>query len=420
MEWQILRINGKILPGDASLSHCPRDSFPQETFMDFLQERLESLKEADLYRTLRHIQGPQSATTVIDGRAVLQLSSNNYLGLANHPRLKAAAKEAIERYGAGAGASRLVCGNLELNGLLEDKVARLKKKESALIFSTGYMANIGVISTLMGEGDVIFSDELNHASIIDGCRMSEAKIRVYPHRDIHALENMLMKSRNYNHRLIVSDGIFSMDGDIVPLPEIVDLAERYECMVMIDDAHATGVLGDQGGGTGEHFALQDRVDISMGTFGKALGGFGAFVAGSHRLREFLINRVRPFIFTTGLPPAVIASGIAALELLEEEPEIRVRLWENVRFFREGIKQLGFDTLKSETPIFPLLVGDASLTMRMGEMLLEEGVFVQGIRPPAVPQGSSRLRITIMATHTNRELVFALGALEKVGKKLHII
>lgn len=388
--------------------------------MDFLKDQLESLEKAGLYRTLRHLRGPQSATTIIDGKRVLQLSSNNYLGLADHPRLKAAAKEAIDKYGSGAGASRLICGNLELNSKLEDEIAKLKKKESALLFSTGYMANLGIITALMGEGDIIFSDEFNHASIIDGCRMSRAQTKIYPHKDMDALEKLLKESRQDKYRLIVTDGIFSMDGDLVPLPDLVGLAKRYQCMVMVDDAHATGVLGANGGGTGEHFALEDKIDISMGTLGKALGGFGAFVAGSRRLREFLINRARPFIFTTGLPAAVIASGIAALELLEEEPEMRARLWENVSFFKKEIEELGFDTLQSETQIIPVMVGDASLTMRMGEMLLEEGVFIQGIRPPTVPQSSSRLRITLMATHTRRELEFAVKVIDKVGKKLHLI
>ncbi len=388
--------------------------------MDFLEERLESLKKAGLYRTLKSLRGPQSATTIIDEKRVLQFSSNNYLGLADHPRLKAAAQEAIDSCGSGSGASRLICGNLELNEKLEGKIAKLKKKENALLFSTGYMANIGIISTLMGEEDVVFSDEFNHASIIDGCMMSKAQVRVYPHKDMDALEGLLEESEQFKRRLIVTDGIFSMDGDIVSLPDLVGLAKKYECMLMVDDAHATGVLGANGGGTGEHFSLEDEIDISMGTFGKALGGFGAFVAGSHVLREFLINRARPFIFTTGLPPAVIASGIAALELLEVEPEIRAKLWENVGFFRNGIKELGFDTLNSETQIVPVLVGDASLTMQMGEMLLKEGVFIQGIRPPAVPQSSSRLRITIMATHSRGELEFTLEALGKAGKSLGLI
>lgn len=388
--------------------------------MDFLEERLESLKKAGLYRALRLLKGPQSATTIVDGKRVLQFSSNNYLGLANHPRLKVAAQEAIDSCGSGSGASRLICGNLELNETLEHKIAKLKKKDNALLFSTGYMANVGVITSLMDEGDVVFSDAFNHASIIDGCVMSKAEVQVYPHKDLDALEELLKESKGFRHRLIVTDGIFSMDGDIVSLPELVGLAKTYGCTLMVDDAHATGVLGSNGGGTGEHFSLDDEIDISMGTFGKALGGFGAFVAGSHVLREFLINRARPFIFTTGLPPAVIASGIAALELLEAEPEIRAKLWENVSFFKNGVNELGFNTLNSETQIIPVLVGDAALTMRMGEMLFEEGVCIQGIRPPAVPQGLSRLRITIMATHTIGELEFTLGALEKVGKRVGLI
>lgn len=388
--------------------------------MDFLHERLASLKKEGLYRTLREHQGPQAATTCIDGKEVVQLSSNNYLGLADHPRVKAAAQEALERLGTGSGGARLVCGNLALNTTLEERLAALKKKESGLLFSTGYMANIGILAALMEEGDVVFSDALNHASIVDGCRMSRAETRVYPHKDMDALEQALRASKHCRRRLIVTDGIFSMDGDIAPLPDLVSLAEHYECMLMVDDAHATGVLGDHGGGTGEYFGLEDRIDITMGTLGKALGGFGAFVAGDHSLRALLINCARPFIFTTGLPPSVIATGIAALELLTEEPGLRQKLWENVAFFRKGMESAGFDLLESETQIIPVFVGDASLTMRMGELLFQEGVFVQGIRPPAVPQGSSRLRITIMATHGREALGRALEALERAGKKLGII
>ena len=360
--------------------------------INFLHDQLASLQEKGLYRILREVEGPQSSRITIDGMEVLQFSSNDYLGLANHPLVKEAAKEAIDRYGSGAGASRLVCGNLVLNGLLENKIARLKKKESGLLFSTGYMANLGVISTLMGEGDLIFSDALNHASIVDACRMSRAKTMVYPHKDTEYLEKELGQSSHYRQKLIVTDGVFSMDGDITPLPDLVRLAEKYGCMLMVDDAHATGVLGSGGGGTGEHFGLEGKIDISMGTFGKALGGFGAFVAGDVELKEFLINRARPFIFTTGLPPGIIAAAIAAVDLLAKEPALRVQLWENVSFFKGKIGAMGFNTLESETPIIPLRLGEPSLTMRMCEMLLKEGVFIQGIRPPAVPPGSSRLRI----------------------------
>ena len=388
--------------------------------MNTLHDQLEHLKKKGLYRTLRDVEGPQSATMVIDGRKVVQFSSNDYLGLANHPRLKAAAQEAIGNYGAGSGASRLVSGNLALNGQLEKKIARLKGKESGLLFSTGYMANLGIVSSIVSDGDAVFSDQLNHASIVDACRMSKADTTVYPHKDMEALEEVLGQSDHYKQKLLVTDGVFSMDGDIAPLPDLVNLADRYGCMLMVDDAHATGVLGTNGGGTGEHFGLEDRIDISMGTFGKALGGFGAFATGDHELRLFLINRARSLMFTTGLPPAVIASALAALEVLEDEPALRNKLWENTRFFREGIEKLGFTTIKSETPIIPLLIGYADLTMEMGEILFEKGFFMHGIRPPAVPQGSSRLRITIMATHTEEQMGSALKALESAGEQLGLI
>jgi len=388
--------------------------------MDFLRDQLEDLKKSGLYRSLREVEGPPGTTIVIDGRKLLQFSSNNYLGLANHPRLKAAAMAAVERYGVGSGASRLVCGNLDLNRKLEEKLAQLKKKESALLYSTGYMANLGVIAALAGEGDLILSDEFNHASIVDACRLSRAQTRVYPHKRMDELEKLLAGAGSSNRRLIVTDGIFSMDGDIAPLPDLVDLAEKYECLLMVDDAHATGVLGPNGGGTGDHFGLAEKIDVAMGTFGKALGGFGAFVAGDRNLRELLINCSRPFMFTTGLPPSVLAAGIAALEVVEEEPEMRARLWDNANLLRNGIEEMGFTLAGGETQIIPLLAGDASLAMEMSSLLREEGVYIQGIRPPSVPPGSSRLRITVSAAHTRGELAFALEALQKVGRKAGLI
>lgn len=388
--------------------------------MDFLHDQLEDLKRQGLYRSLKDVEGPPGTTIVIDGRKALQFASNDYLGLANHPRLKAAAMDAVERYGVGSGASRLVCGNLDLNRKLEEKVAQLKKKEAALLFSTGYMANLGVIAALAGEGDLILSDEFNHASIVDACRLSRAQTRIYPHKRMDSLEQLLADAGSFKRRLIVTDGLFSMDGDMAPLPDLVTLAEQYACMLMVDDAHATGVLGPNGGGTGDHFGLAEKIDIAMGTFGKALGGFGAFVAGDRSLREFLINRSRPFMFTTGLPPSVIASAVAALELVEEEPELRARLRDNANRLRQGIIQLGFTVPGGETQIIPILLGDASLTMEMAALLLEEGVFIQGIRPPSVPQGTSRLRITVSAAHSPGEVAFALEALEKAGRKVGII
>ena len=388
--------------------------------MDFLRDQLEDLKRSGLYRSLREVEGPPGTTIVIDGRKLLQFSSNNYLGLANHPRLKAAAMAAVERYGVGSGASRLVCGNLDLNRKLEEKLAQLKKKESALLYSTGYMANLGVIAALAGEGDLILSDEFNHASIVDACRLSRAQTRVYPHKRMDELEKLLAGAESSKRRLIVTDGIFSMDGDIAPLPDLVDLAEKYECLLMVDDAHATGVLGPNGGGTGDHFGLAEKIDVAMGTFGKALGGFGAFVAGDRNLRELLINCSRPFMFTTGLPPSVLAAGIAALEVVEEEPEMRARLWDNANLLRNGIEEMGFTLAGGETQIIPLLAGDASLAMEMSSLLREEGLFIQGIRPPSVPPGTSRLRITVSAAHTRGELAFALEALQKVGRKAGLI
>jgi len=388
--------------------------------MDFLRDQLEDLKRSGLYRSLREVEGPPGTTIVIDGRKLLQFSSNNYLGLANHPRLKAAAMAAVERYGVGSGASRLVCGNLDLNRKLEEKLAQLKKKEAALLYSTGYMANLGVIAALAGEGDLILSDEFNHASIVDACRLSRAQTRVYPHKRMDELEKLLAGAGSSNRRLIVTDGIFSMDGDIAPLPDLVDLAEKYECLLMVDDAHATGVLGPNGGGTGDHFGLAEKIDVAMGTFGKALGGFGAFVAGDRNLRELLINCSRPFMFTTGLPPSVLAAGIAALEVVEEEPEMRARLWDNANLLRNGIEEMGFTLAGGETQIIPLLAGDASLAMEMSSLLREEGLFIQGIRPPSVPPGTSRLRITVSAAHTRGELAFALEALQKVGRKAGLI
>jgi 8-amino-7-oxononanoate synthase len=392
----------------------------QQLSMDFLHDQLEDLKRQGLYRSLKDVEGPTGTSLIIDGRKALQFASNDYLGLATHPRLKAAAREAVERYGAGSGSSRLVCGNLDLNRQLEEKVAQLKQKEAALLYSTGYMANLGVITALTGEGDLIVSDEFNHASIVDACRLSRAQVMVYPHKRMDALEGLLAHAGGYRRRLIVTDGIFSMDGDMAPLPDLVTLAEQYACMLMVDDAHATGVLGPNGGGTGDHFGLAEKIDIAMGTFGKALGGFGAFVAGDRSLREFLINCSRPFMFTTGLPPPVIASALAALAVVEEEPELRARLRDNANRLRQGITQLGFTVAGGETQIIPLLVGDVSLTMQMASLLLEEGVFIQGIRPPSVPQGTSRLRITVSAAHSPGEVAFALEALENAARKVGII
>lgn len=386
---------------------------------DFIQSELERLKRQGLYRRLRRVKGEQGATLLLDGRTVLNFCSNNYLGLANHPALREAAKEAIDRYGCGSGASRLISGNMTLHEELEEKIAALKRTEAALVFNSGFQANVGLLSTLVGEEDVIFSDALNHASIIDGCRLSRAKAVVYPHCDVAALEESLKKAPPSARKLIVTETLFSMDGDEAPLAEIVDLAERYGAMVMVDEAHATGVFGPNGAGVVAKLGLGKRVLVQMGTLGKALGGFGAYVAGSYDLRELLINRCRSFIFTTSLPPSVLAIAVAAIDLLYEEPQRRLALWHNCRALKEGLQKLGFSLGNSQSPILPLIIGDAQKCMAFSERLLQKGVFAQGIRPPTVPPGTSRLRITLMATHSHEHLHQALKALEEVRGEISL-
>jgi 8-amino-7-oxononanoate synthase len=379
-----------------------------------IRDELAALKNASLYRKLRSVAGDQGPVLTVDGREVLNFSSNNYLGLANHPKLAAAAKEAIDRYGCGSGASRLISGNMTLHEELERRLAEFKGTEAALIFNSGFQANTGILSTLAGEGDAIVSDALNHASIIDGCRLSRAKTVVYSHCDLDQLEAALKRSEASRRKLIVTESIFSMDGDEAPLAAIVELAERYGASVMVDEAHATGLFGAAGAGVVASLGLGDRVLVQMGTLGKALGGFGAYVAGSGALRELLINRCRSFIFTTALPPAVMAMALAALDLVQSEPERRENLWNNCRSMTTGLRTLGFQIGASANPILPLIIGDAAKCMRLSERLFELGVFAQGIRPPTVPQGTSRLRITLMATHTTAHIDRALEAFEQVG------
>ncbi|MBW2038334.1 MAG: 8-amino-7-oxononanoate synthase [Deltaproteobacteria bacterium] len=387
--------------------------------LTFLSTALEEIKGRDLYRRLRLIHGAQSARVQIEGKEVVLISSNNYLGLAEHPALKEAAIQALEHYGCGAGASRSISGTMELHKELEERMARFKGCEAALLFSNGYMANLGLLTTLVGEEDLILSDKLNHASIVDGCRLSKAEVWVYRHRDMDHLETLL-KMSSHRRRLIVIDGVFSMEGDITPLPQIRELANRYGAMVMVDDAHAMGVLGKGGRGTAEHFGLMGQVEIQMGTLGKALGGFGAYVSGSRVLIDYLINRCRTFMYTTALPPAIAAMALAALEIVEAEPQRRERLWENTHYFTNGLKEMGFDTLGSETPIVPILIGDNALTMEADRRLIERGIFAQGIRPPTVPSQSSRLRASLMATHTREDLDLALDSFQEVGKELGLI
>jgi glycine C-acetyltransferase/8-amino-7-oxononanoate synthase len=384
------------------------------------KQDLAQIKQAELYRNLREMSSATGPRVIIDGKTVLLMASNDYLGFCSHPAIKKAAKDAISAWGTGAGASRLISGNNSLFRELEKQLASLKKTEDALTFSTGYMANIGLLSAVGEAEDVIYSDELNHASIIDGCRMSRARVEIFPHKDTDRLAALLKQGHQFRRRIIVTDGVFSMDGDIAPLPRLVELARDHAAMIIVDDAHATGVLGSRGGGTAEHFGLEGQCDIVMGTLGKALGCFGAFVAGSCELRELLINRARPFIFTTALPPAVVGSALEALSLLDKEPEWRKALWENANFFKNGLRERGFSMHDSATPIIPIIVGEARRAVSISESLFQEGLFVQAIRPPTVPEGSSRLRITVTAAHTKEDLSQALGILEMVGKQHKVI
>jgi 8-amino-7-oxononanoate synthase len=380
----------------------------------FLQAELENLRNKGLYRSLRCVEGDQAPTLLIDGREVINFSSNNYLGLANHPALREAAKVAIDRYGCGSGASRLISGNMTLHEELESKIAQLKGTEAALVFNSGFQANTGIIPVLVGEEDVILSDALNHASIIDGCRLARATIVVYGHCDLNELERGLKNSLPNCRRLIVTESLFSMDGDEAPLAEIVSLAERHGAMVMVDEAHATGVYEPNGAGIVAKLGLGERVLVQMGTLGKALGGFGAYVAGSKALRELLINRCRSFIFTTSLPPAVMAMSIAAIDLIQREPERRQALRNNCQLLRGGLESLGYSLGTSRSQILPLMIGDATRCMKLSEDLLQRGIFAQGIRPPTVPAGTSRLRITLMATHTPAHVDKALKVFKEIA------
>lgn len=383
------------------------------------EKELSDIKSKGLFRRLRMVESEQSSKVVIDGKEVILLSSNNYLGLANHPKIKEAAKEAIDKYGAGSAAARLISGNCILYKELEEKIAAFKNTGAALVFGSGYLANISILSTVVEEGDLILSDELNHASIIDGCRLSRAEKVIYRHKDTRHIEEILSKNKT-KKILIVTEGVFSMDGDIAPLPEIIALAKRYSAIVMVDDAHGAGVLGKKGRGTAEHFGIEKEIDIHMGTLGKAFGSYGAYAAGDKGLIEFLINKARGFIFTTALPPSVLASAIMAIEILKKEPHLIKRLWENRDYFVSGLKALGFDTMGCETPIIPILIGSAEKALKMSEGLFEQGVYVPAIRPPTVPEDTCRLRLTVMAAHTKEDLDIALMAFEKVEKGLNII
>jgi 8-amino-7-oxononanoate synthase len=375
---------------------------------------LDRREAANLRRRLRWVESAQDAWVTVDGRRVLMLCSNNYLGLANHPAVTEAASRAARDEGVGAGASRLISGSMRAHRELEERLATFKGTEAALLFNSGYHANVGIISALVGNGDAVFSDALNHASIIDGCRLSQARVCVYAHCDLDQLDKALRTPAR--RKLIVTDSVFSMDGDVAPLREICDLAEQYGAMVMVDEAHATGVLGASGAGAVELLGVRDRITVQMGTLGKALGSFGAFVAGARPLIELLINSARSFVYTTALPPPIVAAAAAALTLVETEPERRERTLARAEHLATGLREIGYQIPPTRTPIVPVVIGDSAETMSRCETLLDARVFVQGIRPPTVPAGTARLRATTMATHDHADIDFALGAFGSVDQR----
>ena len=388
-------------------------------FLEFMDEELEELKDQGLYNTIRTLEGPQGAWVEMEGKEVLNFSSNNYLGLANHPETVKAAKKALVNYGIGPGAVRTIAGTMELHNELEEKLAEFKKVEATLTFQSGYNSNLAVIPAIVGKGDVIYSDELNHASIIDACRLSGAKVKVYKHGDMDSLEKILKEDRD-GKGLIVTDGVFSMDGDVAKLPEIVELAKKYNAITMVDDAHGEGVLGTHGRGIVDHFNLHNEVDIEIGTFSKAIGTVGGCAAGSKKMVKFLKQKARPFLFSSAVTPPDVAATIKSIEILKEDDSLVKKLWDNGDYFKENMKDIGFDVGNSQTPITPVMLGEAKVASEFSKRLFEESVFAQSIGFPTVPRGKARIRVMISATHSRDDLDFALDKFKKVGKELNII
>ena len=391
--------------------------------LQFLHEALEELKSKHQYFHLRVLEGEQKPVATFDGKEVINLSSNNYLGLTTHPKLRRAAIDAIRKYGVGSGAVRTITGTMKIHMELEEQIARFKKVEACVVFQSGFTANAGTVSALLGKDDLIISDELNHASIIDGCRLSRATIKVFKHKDVVDCERVLKETENWNgKKLLITDGVFSMDGDIADLPALCSLAEKYNCIMMVDDAHSSGVLGSRGRGTIDHHNCHGRVDIQVGTLSKAVGALGGYVCGSRDLIEFLYHRARPFLFSTSHPPSVAATCQAAFDLLDSEAGERLikKLWSNTKFFKRKLKKLGFNTGKSETPITPIMVGDAAKAFDFSRELFSEGVLAMAIGYPTVPEGKARLRTIITATHKRADLERAAETIGSVGKKLGIV
>jgi glycine C-acetyltransferase len=394
-----------------------------ESLDRFLDEQLNDLRQQGVFRTFRILEGPQGARARIDGKEVINLSSNNYLGLNTHPRLREAAIRAIEELGVGSGAVRTIVGTMAIHEELERKLAAFKRTEAALVLQSGFTANAAVIGPILADGDLVISDELNHASIIDAIRLTKAARRVYPHNDMNALEQILHETQGkFAKTLIVTDGVFSMDGDIAPLDRIADLAEHYGAITMVDDAHASGVLGEHGSGTISHYGLHGRWDIQVGTLSKAIGALGGYVACSRKLRQLMEHRARPLLFSTSHPPSVTATCIAALDLLmsQEGQALIDRLWENTRFFKAGLESLGFNTGISQTPITPVIVGEGARAMQFSDALFAAGVFAQGIAYPTVPRDKGRVRTIVTAGHTRADLEEALNVFERVGRTMGLI
>ncbi|MBM2833153.1 MAG: bioF, partial [Candidatus Brocadiaceae bacterium] len=384
---------------------------------DFIFDELSSLKEHALMREYRTVESAQGPYIQIKGKSYLSFCSNNYLGLADHPRIKQAAIAAINQYGWGTGASRLVAGNMILHQELEKKIAEFKGTEAALLFPTGYMANVGAICALVGREDIVIGDKLNHASIIDGCRQSGATFRVYPHNDVSQLESLLQRYSKHRRRLVVTDSVFSMDGDTAPLPEIVEITQKYDAILMIDDAHATGVFGQHGKGMIEHYGLEGKVDIIMGSLSKAIGSIGGFIAGNKCLIDFLKNKARSFVYTTALPPAACAASLAGLTLIQEDTSLIQKLWENVRYLRSQLSEF-ISNISGESPIIPIIIGSAEDALNVSTRLYENSILIPAIRPPTVPLGTSRLRISLMATHSKEDINRLIDTLKDIGVLTH--
>jgi glycine C-acetyltransferase len=389
--------------------------------LHFIDEEISKLKETGLYNTIRTISSSLSSNVVVNGKKVIDMCSNNYLGLANNPVLKEVAKKMIDEYGVGPAAVRSIAGTTDKHLELEKKLAAFKHVESSIHLQSGYCANLGVISSLVGEDDIIFSDELNHASIIDGCRLSKAKIVRYKHTDIEDLENQLKSYKSNNCRkLVITDGVFSMDGDIAPLDKITEVAKKYDAIVYVDDAHGEGVLGRNGAGIVDHFKLHNIVDVEVGTLSKAFGIVGGFAAGSERLVDYLKQKVRPFLFSSAVTLADVGAAIAAVDLLQSSSEPVNNLWENARYFQNKMKESGFDIGKTQTPITPIMLGDVKLAREFSSKLFENGIFAQAIGYPTVPMGKARIRVMIHAIHTKDDLDYAYNAFCKIGKELKVI